>query len=256
MAARKSRATWRRFWRRRRAWLKRAGAAVGPGLARAGALLALAVALLPPFAVAFFAVVPVPFTPLMVLRMIEGQGLVRVPVPLDDISPLLIDAVIASEDARFCLHRGFDWKAIRAASAANAKAANLRGASTISMQTAKNVFLWPERSWLRKGFEAYTTFFLEHLWSKRRILETYLNVIEWGPGIYGAQAAARYHFATTAGQLTREQAARLAVLLPNPHAYAPDDAYVTGRANTIMRRMGEVRNQGLDKCVRGKSASG
>jgi len=213
-------------------------------------LIALSLAIAPPLCVAIFAVVPVPLTPLMIARLIDGRGLVRVPVPLDSISPALIDAVIASEDSRFCLHDGFDWKAIRAAAATNDKGGTLRGASTISMQTAKNVFLWPGRTYLRKGFEAYTTFFLEHLWSKQRILETYLNVIEWGPGIYGAEAAARYHFQTTAKNLTATQAARLAVILPNPIEYAPSDIYVIGRANTIQRRMGEVRSQRLDRCVR------
>lgn len=248
--ARRGKSTWRRFWRRRRRGLAKFSKRIGPPLRRFLVLIALTLALLPPFAVAIFAVVPVPLTPLMILRLIDGRGLMRVDEPLDRISPALIDAVIASEDARFCLHHGFDWKAIRAAGEANLKGDALRGASTISQQTAKNVFLWPGRDWVRKGAEAYTTFFMEHLWSKRRILMTYLNVIEWGPGIYGAEAAARYHFQTSAKNLTATQAARLAVLLPNPIELTPDDLYVIGRAGTIERRMGQIRSQGLDRCVR------
>lgn len=248
--ARRRKSTWRSFWRRRRRWLAKIGKRIAPAVRQFLVLIVLTLAILPPFAVAVFAVVPVPLTPLMIIRLIDGRGLVRVDEPLERISPALIDAVIASEDARFCLHHGFDWKAIRAAGEANLKGETLRGASTISQQTAKNVFLWPGRDWVRKGFEAYTTFFMEHLWSKRRIMRTYLNVIEWGPGIYGAEAAARFHFQTSAKNLTAKQAARLAVLLPNPIELTPDDLYVIGRASTIERRMGQIRAQGLDRCVR------
>lgn len=250
MAARRRPRTWRSFWRRRKRWFARSFRRAAPPVLRVLVLVALALAILPPIAVAFFSVIPIPLTPVMVADLVKGKGLVRVPVPLNEVSPALVDAVIASEDARFCLHDGFDWRAIKAANAANAKGDALRGASTISMQTAKNVFLWPGRNWLRKGFEAYTTFFLEHLWSKRRILETYLNVAEWGPGIYGIEAAARYHFQTRAHDLTLTQAARLAVILPNPVVYEVDSVYAIARAGTIARRASDIRAQGLDRCVR------
>jgi monofunctional biosynthetic peptidoglycan transglycosylase len=213
--------------------------------------LTLLAVLVPPLAMAVFAVVPVPMTPLMMVRQVEGQGMVRVPVPLEAISPALVRAVIASEDTRFCLHRGFDWQAIGKAEQENGEGGRLRGASTISQQTAKNVLLWPGRDWLRKGLEAYTTFFMEHLWSKRWIMETYLNVAEWGPGLYGVEAAARFHFGKTAGTLSDEEAARLAVILPDPRRWPANKptGYVAGRARVILARMSEVRAQGLARCV-------
>jgi monofunctional biosynthetic peptidoglycan transglycosylase len=238
--ARKKRSRWQRYLKEARPFLLRVLAALG-----------IAAALIPPLAMAVFAVIPVSTTPLMLVRLMQGQGLVRVPAPLSAISPALVRAVIASEDTRFCLHDGFDWQAIDKASRENAEGARLRGASTISQQTAKNVLLWPGRDWLRKGLEAYTTFFMEHLWSKKRIMETYLNVIEWGPGIYGAEAAARYHFGKTAGTLTQEEAARLAVILPDPRHWRAgrEGGYIASRARVIESRMGEVELQGLARCV-------
>lgn len=200
-------------------------------------LLILLVAL-PLAYLALFRFVPVPGTPLMALRAIEGEGWRREWRSIDAISPHLQRAVIASEDARFCQHVGFDLNQIEAAVADYTEGGRLRGASTISMQTAKNLFLWPGRSFLRKGLEAWLTVLLEATWSKRRILETYLNVVEFGPGIYGAEAAARAHFGRSAAQLMPRQAALLAAVLPNPRLYSASrpSAYISRRAAIIGAR--------------------
>jgi monofunctional biosynthetic peptidoglycan transglycosylase len=145
--------------------------------------------------VALYRVLPPPGTPLMIIRLVEGYGIDKSWRRLDDISPHLIRAAMAGEDARFCRHHGFDWGAIETAwDHYRSGHGRLLGASTISMQTAKNVFLWPGRDWLRKGFEAWFTPLIELGWGKRRIMEIYLNVVEWGPGIYEAEAAARHYF--------------------------------------------------------------
>ena len=167
--------------------------------------------------VALFRYVPPPATPLMLLRLAGGYGIDKSWRGLDRISPFLLKAVIAGEDQKFCLHRGFDREAIAAAwERYQAGSAKLYGASTISMQTAKNVFLWPGRDWLRKGLETYFTALIELAWGKRRIIEVYLNVIEWGPGIYGAEAASEHYFKKSAAELSRHEAARLAAVLPDP----------------------------------------
>jgi monofunctional glycosyltransferase len=169
------------------------------------------------FLVTLFRDVPPPVTPLMLLRLADGYGIERSWRGLDRISPFLLKAVIASEDQKFCLHRGFDGPAIAAAwERYEAGSGHLRGASTISMQTAKNVFLWPGRDWLRKGLEAYFTALIELAWGKQRIIEVYLNVVEWGPGIYGAEAAAEHYFGKPAAQLSPGEAVRLAAVLPDP----------------------------------------
>ena len=168
--------------------------------------------------------VPVWFTPLMFIRLAqqvsEGKELTLHHhwVPLEEIAPSLPTAVMASEDARFQEHHGFDYKAIEHAAMRNIKHPEKRklGASTISQQTAKNVFLWPGRSWVRKGFEVYFTTLIELMWTKQRIMEVYLNSIEMGDGIYGADAVAEHHFNTTADKLTKAQCALIAVSLPNP----------------------------------------
>jgi monofunctional biosynthetic peptidoglycan transglycosylase len=213
------------------------------------ALLVLIV--VPPVWSALYAVVPPGTTPLLVFRTVSGKGLVRSPVPLEAIAPALRHAVIASEDQRFCLHHGFDWTEIERAFSERAR--RERGASTLSQQVAKNVFLWPGKSWLRKGLEAYFTVFVEAFWSKHRILETYLNVAEWGPGIYGAEAAARYHFGTTADALSGWQAARLAAILPNPVLWRaePPGPYVRAAAQAIEQKMATVAAAGLTRCVDG-----
>ena len=165
-------------------------------------------------------------------------------VPYERISMHLKRAVVAAEDARFLDHEGFDWEMIQKALSRNEKSGRLvAGASTISQQLAKNLFLSAERTWLRKGEEAIITWMLEKTLSKRRILELYLNIAEWGDGIFGAQAAARYHFGVPASALTPEQAAWLAVVLPSPRRYQRGrlTPYVASRVSTIFFRMGEVQ---------------
>src|SRR3954453_3674402 len=168
-------------------------------------------------AVALYRIVPPPATPLMLIRAAQGYGMAKTWRPLAEISPHLVRAVIAGEDARFCEHHGFDWDAIDAAwKRYESGRGRLVGASTISMQTAKNLFLWPGRDWPRKALEAWFTMWIENFWSKRRIIEVYLNVVEWGPGIYGAEAASRHHFNKPAASLTAPEAARLAAVIPDP----------------------------------------
>ncbi len=195
--------------------------------------------------------VPPPMTWLMVQRMVEGRGFDRQWVPLKSISPTLVRAVIAAEDARFCQHHGFDFDAIRKAMAANESGRRLRGGSTISQQTAKNVFLWPQRDWVRKGLETWFTALIEVIWGKPRIMEVYLNSIEWGPGVYGAQAAARRNFNTTAAELSSAQAARLAAIVPKPLAWkaARPGPYIKRRSGKIGAAAGTVRRDGLADCV-------
>lgn len=196
--------------------------------------------------------VPPPVTILMIQRLFEGKGLDYRWRPLRKISPALVQAAIASEDARFCEHHGFDFQAIEKAMAANKRRpGRIRGGSTITQQTAKNVFAWPQRSYLRKGVEAYYTVLIEALWGKRRIMEVYLNVAEMGPGTYGAEAAARRYFGVGADQLTRAQAARLVAILPNPLKYraVKPGKYVASRSRRIGAAAGTVRNDGLAACV-------
>lgn len=154
---------------------------------------------------------------------------------IGDIAPDLVRAAIAAEDAGFCAHSGFEWGAIREALEANEAGGRLRGGSTISQQVAKNVFLWHERSWARKGLEAGFTLLIEAFWTKRRILEVYLNVAEFDPGVFGAEAAARHYFGVPAGELTLTQAARLAAVLPAPanRSAAEPSAFVRRRAAAI-----------------------
>jgi monofunctional biosynthetic peptidoglycan transglycosylase len=165
-------------------------------------------------------------------------------VPYERISVNLKRAVVAAEDARFLDHEGFDWEMIQKAIARNEESGHIvAGASTISQQLAKNLFLSAERSWLRKGEEALITWMLEDALTKRRILELYLNYAEWGEGVFGAEAAARYHFGIPASALSAEQAAWLAVILPSPHRYARGrlTPYLAGRVSTILARMGDVQ---------------
>ena len=170
-------------------------------------------------------------------------------VPLEEISPSLSLAVMASEDAHFLEHHGFDFKAIEHAAMRNMKHPEKRkmGASTISQQTAKNVFLWPGRSWTRKGLEVYFTTLIEVMWSKERIMEVYLNSIEMGDGIYGAEAVAAEHFGTTAENLTKGQCALIAATLPNPRKFSSKDpsGYMLKRKARILREMKYV--EGLPK---------
>ncbi|MES1991669.1 MAG: monofunctional biosynthetic peptidoglycan transglycosylase [Pseudomonadota bacterium] len=189
-----------------------------------------------------YRVVPPPVTPLMIIRLVEGYGITKDWVSLAHISPNLQRAVIASEDGKFCQHHGFDWVAVDNAIERNARGRPTLGASTISMQTSKNLLLWPGRNLLRKGAEAYLTVWLESLLSKRRILELYLNEIEWGPGIYGAEAAAQAYFGVGAARLSAQQAALLAAALPSPLTYRPNNPgpWMSNHAATIRARMNSV----------------
>ncbi|HEX7887419.1 MAG TPA: monofunctional biosynthetic peptidoglycan transglycosylase [Phenylobacterium sp.] len=205
----------------------------------------------PAIVVAVYRFVPPPVTFLMIQRLVEGHGLERQWVPIDRISPALVRAVIAAEDARFCEHHGFDVAAIEKAMRANAAGKRLRGGSTISQQTAKNVFLWPGRDWVRKGLEAWFTVLIEVGWGKERIMEVYLNSIEWGPGVYGAEAAAQKNFHVSAAKLTTAQAARLAAIVPKPLSWkaARPGPYMKRRAGSITRNARVVRTEGLTACV-------
>lgn len=189
--------------------------------------------------------IPVPFTPLMLIRNIEQSRQDKKVVckhdwiSIDEISKNIQLAVICSEDQNFLKHNGFDVEAIKNAMENNKKSTRLKGASTISQQVAKNVFLWPERSWLRKGIETYFTFLIELFWSKERILEVYLNSIEMGKGIYGIEAASQYWFKKSALKLTTYEAAAIAAILPSPLKYIanPASEYIQGRIEWIARQM-------------------
>lgn len=189
--------------------------------------------------------VPVYFTPLMVIRAIEQKmdgkpmKLEKKWKPLSEISPYLQLAVVCTEDQNFLNHHGFDFGAIEKAIKHNEKSKRKRGASTISQQTAKNVFLWPGRSWVRKGFEVYFTFLIETIWSKKRIMEVYLNVAEMGKGIYGAEAASKTYFNTSAAKINKRQAATLAIVLPSPLKYnvKHPSPYLNGRINWTLQQM-------------------
>ena len=220
-----------------RRWLRRLAWALA-------ALLGLSV-----LQVATLRVVDPPFSAFMAARMVEawGDGDWRYRVAydwrdFDAISPHLPVAVIASEDQRFAAHDGFDFDAIAQARADHARGERLRGASTISQQVAKNLFLWSGGGWFRKGIEAWYTLLLEALWPKQRILEVYVNVAEFGDGVYGAQAAARTWFGRDAAGLEPWQAARLAAVLPSPRRYsvAAPGPYVRGRTSAIQRQMRQI----------------
>lgn len=199
--------------------------------------------------VVLFRFVPVPFTPLMISRALEqrdsGEAMYANHdwVPIAEISPELQKAVIASEDGKFFTHYGFDFEAIEKAYENNKKGKRIKGGSTISQQTAKNVFLWQGRSYLRKGLEAYFTVLIELIWSKERIMEVYLNSIEMGDGIYGAQAAAKYWYKKDAKNLTRYEAAAIAAILPSPLKYKATNSssYINSRKGHIVRQMRYIK---------------
>jgi monofunctional biosynthetic peptidoglycan transglycosylase len=205
----------------------------------------------PVLTVIVYRFVPPPATPLMVIRLAEGRGWNHHWRSINDVSPALPRALIAAEDARFCDHHGFDFEALQKAYANNEKGGKIRGGSTISQQTAKNVFLWPGRSYVRKGLEAYFTVLIETLWGKKRIMEVYLNSIEYGPGIYGAEAASRTYFKVGADQLTAQQSSRLAAILPSPLKWKAVNPgrYVKKRSSRIGKASGAVRREGLAACV-------
>jgi monofunctional glycosyltransferase len=197
---------------------------------------------LPTVAILAYGVLAPPVTPLMVWRLAQGEGLTKAWRPLEAISPHLPRAVIAAEDNRFCEHGGFDWPELRGQLDRALAGKPTRGASTITMQVAKNLLLWPGRDLVRKLIEAWLTPQIELFWSKRRIIEVYLNVVETGPGLYGAEAPARRYFGKPASDLTRREAALIAAVLPNPRAWSPrrPTAYVARRARTIERRVQQL----------------
>ncbi|MDR0498570.1 MAG: monofunctional biosynthetic peptidoglycan transglycosylase [Holophagales bacterium] len=197
----------------------------------------------------FFRVVPVPFSSFMIQRRVSAWS-DSVPYtsrhqwrPLNEISPAMGLAVIAAEDQKFPNHFGFDWQAIEKALAHNERSKRKRGASTITQQTAKNMFLWETRSWLRKGFEVWFTLLLETLWPKKRILEVYLNIVEFGDGVYGVEAASQHYFRKPAKKLKPKEAALLAAVLPNPRKFkvnAPTQQVLAKQAWILkqMRQLG------------------
>ena len=185
-----------------------------------------------------------PITVTQLISWVSGHGLKREYVNRGSVSPYARLAVIASEDQLFPDHNGFDWKSIKKARKYNErKPGRIRGASTISQQVAKNVFLWQGRSWIRKGFEVYFTFMIELLWSKKRIMDVYLNVIEMGDGIFGIESAANNYFNKPAKNLTRQEAAMIAACLPNPKRYKvkPASSFVLSRSAVIVRQMNNLQ---------------
>jgi monofunctional biosynthetic peptidoglycan transglycosylase len=205
---------------------------------------------LPVLLIIVYRFVPPPVSALMMIRSIEGAPLHRDWVPLDRMSPSMVRAVVASEDEKFCVHHGFDWDAIGTNFRDWRAGRTPKGASTISMQTAKNLFLWPDRSVLRKAIEAYLTVWIELFWDKHRIIETYLNIVEWGDGIYGADTAARHYFGKPASALSPREAALLAAVLPDPLHWSPvrPSAYVAMRAVSIREHMPEMAVPGTAGC--------
>lgn len=230
----------------------------GKDARRAGGIAARAlgwaiviVGLAPFIGAALYRVLPPPGTFVMLDRSLNGATIRQDWTPLENISPHLVRAVIAAEDSRFCLHAGVDVDAIKEAVEHNRKSAKRRGGSTISQQTAKNLFLWNGGGYVRKGLEAWFTLVAETIWGKRRTMELYLNVAEWGDGLFGAEAAARGRFGKSAKDLTKQEAALLAAVLPSPNKWRAVNPgpYVRGRAATIRKRMEIVRREGLDRCV-------
>ena len=224
------------FWRDPfwdgRAWLRR--------MFRISVMLLILVVTVPPALVLVYRDFSPPGTLLMLYRLFEGEGIKKEWKPLNKISRFMPMAVIALEDAGFCGHDGFEWAAILDAAADQVRGeGGLRGGSTITQQTSKNVFLWPSRTYVRKGMEVPFTYMIEWVWGKRRIMEVYLNVIEWGPGIYGVEAAAQHYFKKSAASLTRYQAALLAAILPNPRRWsaAYPSRYIKRRASIAVARM-------------------
>jgi len=198
--------------------------------------------------VLLFKFVPPPVTATMVLN---GDGITKDWESLSNIDRNLVSAVIAAEDGKFCSHNGFDREAIEKAIKRNAQGGRIRGGSTISQQTAKNVFLWQGGGFFRKGLEAWFTFLIENIWGKQRIMEVYLNVAETGIGTYGAEAGSQRYFQHSAARLTKTEAARMAAALPLPkkRSVTNPSGFTRRYGNTIAARMGSVRRDGLDACV-------
>jgi len=202
------------------------------------------------FSVILFKWIPVPFTPLMITRAIENKLDGKEMIcshdwePIENISVYLQKAVIASEDGNFLTHYGFDFNAIQKAMENNERGKKLKGGSTISQQTSKNVFLWQGRSYVRKGLEAYFTVLIELIWGKERIMEVYLNSIEMGNGVYGAQAASKYWYRKNAAALSKKEAASIAAILPNPRKFSATNSssYINRRKGRIVKHMNYVKN--------------
>jgi len=216
-------------------------------LVRRVVLAVVAVLLLPVLLALVYRVVPPPITPLMAIRIIEGDGAERTWAALDTLPKDLPLAVIAAEDNRFCQHSGFDWEAIGDAIDEAQAGKGLRGASTISMQLTRNLFLWPGGGWARKGLEALWTPAVELLLGKRRIVELYLNVAETGRGAFGVEAAAKRYYGKPAAQLSAREAAGIAAILPNPREWSPKSGYGASRVPVLARRMRNV--EALAGCV-------
>ncbi|WP_298336816.1 monofunctional biosynthetic peptidoglycan transglycosylase [uncultured Erythrobacter sp.] len=200
------------------------------------------------FLVIAFKWIPVPITATMVM---DENSITKDWESLDNIDPNLVAAVIASEDARYCEHWGFDTEAIEKAARENAKGGRIRGGSTISQQTAKNVFLWQGGSYFRKALEAWFTFWIEAVWGKQRIIEVYLNVAETGIGTYGAEAGAQRYFGRSAARLSPDEASRMAVALPLPkkRAVKNPSGWLARHGNRIEQSIAVVKREGLDGCV-------
>ena len=199
-------------------------------------------------AVILFAFVPVPITATM---WMDENGAARDWEPIEEIDPNLVAAVIAAEDAKFCSHSGFDTEAIREAYEENQKGGRIRGGSTISQQTAKNVFLWQDGGYTRKALEAWFTFWIENVWGKRRIMEVYLNVAETGIGTYGAVEGAKRYFGKSAARLTPSEAARMAVALPQPKKRSVKNpaGWLASHGRRVQSGIATIRAEGLDACV-------
>ncbi|NBB24352.1 monofunctional biosynthetic peptidoglycan transglycosylase [Porphyrobacter sp. SLTP] len=192
--------------------------------------------------------IPVPVTATMLM---DENGITKDWESLDNIDRNLVSAVIAAEDSRFCEHYGFDAEAIEQAMKENMEGGRIRGGSTISQQTAKNVFLWQGGGFFRKGLEAWFTFWIETIWGKRRIMEVYLNVAETGIGTYGAEAGTQRYFGHSAARLSPDEASRMAAALPSPkkRSVKSPGGWLARHGNRIERRIGIVRRDGLDACV-------
>lgn len=202
--------------------------------------------------VGIYRVVPVPFTWTMMGDVLNGHGVTKQWMSLDEMDPDMPRAAIAGEDSRFCTHHGFDFRAIAGAAVRNAEGGRIRGGSTISQQTAKNAFLFQGGGYIRKAFEAYFTVLIETLWGKKRIMEVYLNIAETGIGTYGADAAAIRYFHHDATHLSPTEAGRIAAVLPLPKKRAAIDphGFVRQHGNALSRYVGVVRRGGLDSCLR------
>lgn len=195
--------------------------------------------------------VPVPTTILMVQRGLSGEDVRRDWMPLREISPYIVEAVMGGEDSRFCEHDGIDWEAVEQAFDENQEGGRRRGGSTITQQTAKNVFFWNGGGYLRKAAEAWFASLIDFTWGKSRVMEVYLNVAEWGDGIFGIEAAAQARFGKSAKDISQREAALLAAVLPSPNKWRldPPTNFVSGRADTLRKRMQVIRNSNFASCV-------